>query len=199
MQGVTADINADFHYYSFVDHLRRARDGARYASDERHELRFAHRAGPANGQAGSPARALSDGIPSAGDGRAHRQSERRLEGTRPLVGERHAGRLAYRAGARGSGPNPAFPAAAEPAGQVTRRQDSCTVFTLSDFVVHCRSSASCRGGDKRSSSSGGPASRRSRAEAIATAPICPESGIQRDATTRKRSHLPVAARGHSRE
>ena len=40
------------------------------------------------------ARAVSDGLPPARDGRAHRRSERGLEGTRALVGERHARGLA---------------------------------------------------------------------------------------------------------
>ena len=95
MQGVTADINADFHYYSFVDRYDALGLGPDTPLMNGDEFRFADCPRSSGGEAHHAARALSARLPPAWHGRTHRQPQRRLEGSRSVVRQRHPRGMAH--------------------------------------------------------------------------------------------------------
>ena len=112
------NIPADFHYYNWVDQHNVLGLGREQADRQRLELRLAARAGSADATVDDAARAVSAGVLLARSGRPHRQSQRRLEGSRALRELRHALRVAHRRRQGHQGQAGEVPAPARPAGEL---------------------------------------------------------------------------------
>ena len=119
-----ANRSAEASYYTWVDHHNAVGLGDEHSDLDR---KPAGRLRRLQGRQDDPdARAVPDGLLRQGSRRAHRRSERRLEGPRPVERERRPHAVAQRARQGRASDGGAHPGAARSAGEVGEEQEQVT-------------------------------------------------------------------------